>query len=100
MDPGVVASNPARGPTGARFPPAGLSPRGGGESGFGAWATRLAPGVGARTADRMRNDFGALGVVSAATGATPTKIRHTLQARVLIRVIGLLQFGARLSQCG
>jgi hypothetical protein len=52
----------------------------------------------AEVRDRICNDFGALVVVSAATGATPTKIRHTLQARVLIRVIGLLQFGRKFSQ--
>src|SRR4051812_14021317 len=36
----------------------------------------------------MRSDFGAS--LSAATGATPTRTRHTLQARVFILVIGLL----------
>ncbi|HEX8112432.1 MAG TPA: hypothetical protein VF516_32100, partial [Kofleriaceae bacterium] len=40
------------------------------------------PGDGAA---RMRSDFGA--VLSAATGATPTRISPTLQARVFIRVI-------------
>jgi hypothetical protein len=40
----------------------------------------------------MRNDFGAVEVfVSAATGATPTKIKNTLQARVFIRVSRLLR---------
>jgi len=46
----------------------------------------------------MRNDFGALALVSAATGATPTKIRKTLQARVFILVISPApQFDPRLS---
>jgi len=52
----------------------------------------------AEVRDRICNDFGAFEVVSAATGATPTKIRHTAYARVLIRVIGLLQFRSKISQ--
>jgi len=46
----------------------------------------------------MRSDFGAFVLVSAAAGATPTKIRKTLQARVFIRVIRLFpQFDIKLS---
>jgi hypothetical protein len=48
--------------------------------------------------DRICSDFGEVEVVSAATGATPTKIRHTVHARVLIRVIGLLQFRRKYAQ--